>query len=128
MRRFILIFAMSFVLAAQARAEEVLYCTEKDANGFSWKPGQSDRTAFKPERFIVKILTEKTRMVKLPRSASEPYDCYKSVQGHLICSARFFPTEPIMFKGDRFTRASLYSRHLGGDLNLFVAYGTCTKF
>ncbi|HEY5609440.1 MAG TPA: hypothetical protein VIM38_13995 [Alphaproteobacteria bacterium] len=34
---------------------------------------------------------------------------------------------PIIFNGDRFERVANYGAHVGGDPDLYVAYGACTR-
>jgi hypothetical protein len=124
---------MLFFSASQVLAEEMLYCADTAIVGFMWdRKGEAKSTEFNPERHTVKVVSDSerliTRMQGGPTGAKA--DQFKCTQddNQVRCQAvlpivwNFFP--------DGYTRAYLYGGPpaSGRNPNIWVAYGTCTKF
>ena len=119
---------IALCMTAPAAAEEVLYCIDTESTGFKWdKQGNAWRTGFKPGRFTVKVISETKRMISLEENAV-PYNC-RAILGIDFCTrATGVVFDPINFKGNSYTRAHLFGTPIGGDPNITVSYGTCTKY
>lgn len=118
-------------LASPAWAEEILYCSDTDKNGYFWdKDGNAKRTGFNPKRFTVKVISETKRVISEDGYESE-YTCDKKLGAYHCRETNGFNMSPIIFGPKGFTRAYLLGTPLGVgifDPNIYVAYGTCTKF
>lgn len=124
--------ALAIAAAMPAWAQDVLQCEDTDLTGFKWEQGASApprRTEFQPQRFTVQVVSMERRVVKW-QTLDEPWD-YECVRGPgraLVCATTALPgLNPIVFDGDRFERVSNYATHVGGDPDLYVAYGSCTR-
>jgi hypothetical protein len=124
--------------ASSVLAEEVLYCTDTSLTGFVWKNGAISTTNFNPEHFTIKVLSDTKRVVGekvgsylLTCEATDPTTMLTG-EGAIACKD-FLGSQPWMFyrKGasNTYTRAFLNGPPAGGgDPNINVAYGVCTKF
>jgi hypothetical protein len=122
-------------MTAPAAAEEVLYCTDTDANGFYWDEQLNvKRGPFQLERFTVKVISETKRVI---RWQGDNFDSEYSCSTHVIflhcvgiVAGSADVVRPIIFGKSGYTRAFLFGPLLGGpaDSNIWIAYGTCTKF
>jgi hypothetical protein len=130
------VLALCFT-ATPLLADEVLYCTDTDATGFKWdKNGAAAHLMFVEERFTVKIISEDQRLITpsigdtagrgegyqcsrpLPHALSDRIECHDPTGGEVW----------VFFK-NTYTRAFLAGPPAGGsDQNIWMAYGTCTKF
>jgi hypothetical protein len=118
-------------------AEEVLYCVDTQAVGFTWdKRGQASVSKFVPERFTIKIVTETERVItrmtgdtpgwSIVFTCKRPYPTQTPEQ--IACDERRSQM-PWVFHRNTYLRAILMGPPGGGsDPNSQVAYGTCTKF
>jgi hypothetical protein len=124
--------ALIAALALPAQAQDVLQCVDTAVTGFKWEgaAGPPRVTAFQAQRFTVQLASMERRTIQWP-TLSQPwdYECMPSVPGRaLVCASTALPgLNPIIFNGDRFERVGNYSAHVGGDPDLYVAYGTCTR-
>jgi hypothetical protein len=129
--RFISALAFCLFLASPAWAEEILYCSDTVANGFRWDQDEKvKRDGFKPERFTVKVISETKRVIS-ENGHEIGYSCEKKKGGDYCYRINRNSMAPIIFGTKGFTRAYLFGTPLGGedvDPNIYVAYGTCTKF
>jgi len=138
MRTTILAVVVLAVSGAPAQAEEVLYCTETGANGFSWDKKSPDgrRTHFNLDRYTVKIISETRRTITAMTgdtkgqarhySCKRPYTTIKKVR--IVCDDGYGDV-PWIFHDNTFMRALLSGPPTGGgDPNAFISYGTCVKF
>jgi hypothetical protein len=117
-------------LASPAWAEEILYCSDTAKNGFKWdKDGNAKHTLFNEKRFTVKVISETQRVVSQDGFENE-YTCSKLSERYHCRGITGFNMFPIIFGPKGFTSAFLQGPPLGGntDPNIWVAYGTCTKF
>jgi len=129
-RAIAVILVLCFV-ASPVLAEEVLYCTDTAATGFAWQNGQASPSLFNPERFTIKVTSDTerviTRMVGDTAGRSLRYRCRHAFE-QLACD----PGDgalPWLFAGNAYTRAFLAGPPVGGgDQNIWIAYGICTKF
>ena len=128
------VMAMLIVAAAlPAQAQDALQCDDAAVTGFTWEQGAAAPprvTAFQPQRFTVQVASMERRTIKW-QTLSEPwdYECVPSVPGRaLVCASTALPgLNPVIFNGDRFERVGNYGAHVGGDPDLYVAYGTCMR-
>jgi len=121
-----------FLFSTSVMAEEVLYCTDTAANGFRFnKDGNAKATQFKPSRFTVKVLSENKRLIQSDDWPEPiPYTCFKRVDVLSCVHPDGVAFDPINFGINGYTRARLLSRPIF-DLavpDMYVAYGTCSKF
>jgi hypothetical protein len=123
-----LIMALSICMASPVLAEEVLYCVDTDAIGFVWdKRGKASRSGFDPKRYTIKVVSNAERHIVDDTGFSAPYKCER-YKDRLICDDIIGGT-PWVFSGTTYTRAFLLGPPAGGgDQNIAVIYGTCTKF
>ena len=112
---------LSGVAEGQASGQ-VLYCIDEAVAGFVWEGDTTRRVGFVEERRVMKVLSEEERM-----AGDTHLKCKQGLVGVLACEDRF-GDEIWKFKGDQFTRAFLQGGNLGGNPNIAIAYGTCTKF
>jgi hypothetical protein len=125
-----------FFTASPVVAEEVLYCVDTDAVGFAWgKDGDAKSSKFISERHTVKVVSDTgrliTRMQGDTAGTTEEYECkLKFPKDFLVvCQERVLGTDKWNFYHNTYTRAMLYGPPSGGrDPNIWIAYGTCTKF
>lgn len=129
--RIISALAFCFFLASPAWAEEILYCSETGSTGFVWdKDGKAELSLFNERRFTVKVISEKKRVVS-DNGREIEYTCDKSQQQYHCRQTNGAVALPMIFGPKGFTRAFLHGTSLGGgtvDPNIWVSYGTCTKF
>lgn len=132
--RFVIIVAVFLGGVPLALAEEVLYCTDTDANGFRFGENTNVKAQlqhFIPQRFTVKIISETERLVRTP-DWPEPikYKCFKRVDAFSCVESDGVAFAPINFGPNGYTRAKLLSKPIFDDAvpDMYVAYGTCTKF
>ncbi len=135
------IAAVIVMLAAPAWAEEVLYCTETKKTGFLWDKGsiEGKRTNFKPDRYIVKIISETERVIT-PSTGditgdSLKYTCRRPwltlrLRKQIVCDDEDgLGYQPWIFYDNTFMRALLTGLPTGGgDPNATISYGTCVKY
>ena len=57
MTRLILIATVFMLVSGPVGAEDVLFCSDQDANGIKFKNGHGNRTGYKIMRFVVKIIS-----------------------------------------------------------------------
>ncbi len=134
MTRLAVITIVTLCMMSPALAEEVLFCTDTDVNGFAWdEQGKASRSGFNPGNFTVKVISATTRMIRWEKwSRADPYLCRKGRKGRLSCDAAVAERQlvlPIVFGTKGYTRAFLLGTPLGGKTasRIMVAYGTCTK-
>jgi hypothetical protein len=85
---------------------------------------------FNERRFTVKVISETKRVIS-KGGYETAYTCHKDTDRLYNCrETSGFNTSPIIFGPKGFTRATLLGTPLGKntDPNIYVAYGTCTKF
>ena len=102
------------------------------------------------ERFTIKVISETersiTRMVGDTAGKADSYECHRwgyyptppqpwekppPPDNPVTCVDTFLGAEPWLFYKSNYTRAFLGGPRVvpgGGDPNISVAYGTCTKF
>jgi hypothetical protein len=118
--------------ASPVLAEEVLYCVDTQVVGFVWdKSGEASVIKFRPIRYTIKVSeTERviTRMVSVTAGNPTVYKCKRPFTSsqELACDDGS-GMQPWVFHRNTYTRSFLYGPP-GGDPNISVAYGTCTKF
>ncbi len=128
------VILIAMLISVPAWGEEVLYCTETDANGFYWDKGATEgkRTGFKPGRFIVKIISGTKRTIMQTTGGpnlSMSYTCSRPWSDKIIVCAHGFGNQPWIFHNNTFVHAFLPGPPAGGgDPNIYVAYGTCVKY
>jgi hypothetical protein len=124
MWRSILGTALCFVTVSSVLADEVLYCSDTAATGFVWEAGSAKSVIFNPERFTIKVRSDTRRVI-----GDNIYTCrVENELGRTACEAALSGW-PWIFHGNTYTRAFLLGPPAGsGDLNIAIAYGTCTKF
>ena len=118
-------------------ADEVLYCTDTDATGFKWdKNGAVSPRHFVEERFTVKIVSDSLRLItpsagdaagmSLELSCARPLPY--GMPDRTVCNNQLSEEMWVFFR-NTYTRSYLFfAPPAGGDQNILVAYGTCTKF
>jgi hypothetical protein len=113
----------------------VLYCVETDARGFVWKGPNVSPIRFSPSRYTVKIDPDGRNRTITDMTTSGgralQYDCnIDKLTLTTVCDASFGGGSPWMFYSDKsFTHAFLAGPPAGGtDPNIYISYGTCTKF
>jgi hypothetical protein len=122
------------LIATPALAEEVLYCTDTDANGFMWDAeGNGERTGFQPQRFTVKVISETERKFQYQHWPTPgPYRCTKvqGIPGGLLSCVGILGDAlwPINFRGNSYVRAAIIGAPTLPSDATYVAYGTCAKF
>lgn len=124
--------ALFAMLATPSWAEEVLHCTDADAVGFRWDKGMGhpSKAGYALTRFTVKV-TSNTKLTKdwPAEQKSLDYKCNPIAGPALVCSLQNLPALwTIIFKGNQYERVNNFSALVGGDPDLYVAYGTCRKF
>jgi len=130
--------AMVLCTTSLAMAEEVLYCVETDSAGFAWdNQGHAAQRTFTPTRFTIKI-TSPTERIITPMTGdiagiSDRYECKPvfSDKDQITCRDVVGGLAPwVFYRNTTFARAYLAGPPAGGhtDPNLYVSYGTCTKF
>jgi len=128
------VITVAVVLAGSpAMAEEDLYCVDTQAVGFKWDNGrQVWQSAFREDRFTVKVVSDTqriiTKMVGDTAGFSRWYTCSSTWSRGIACNDGAGDM-PWVFYRDTYTRAFLAGPPAGGtDQNIWIAYGTCTKF
>lgn len=123
--------ALLVILATPSWAEEVIHCTDSDAVGFRWHKGEDQprKAGYALARFTVKAVSKTKRIIDWPsEERSLEYKCHPIAGPALVCSLQNLPALwTIIFKGNRYERVNNFSSLVGGDPDLFVAYGTCSK-
>ena len=131
--------AMVLGTASVAMADEVLYCVETDVTGFAWDNQRHvTRRGFNPPaRYTIKI-TSPTERTITPMTGdiagiSDRYECKPvfSDKDQITCRDVVGDLAPwVFYRNTTFARAYLAEPPAGGgtDPNLYVSYGTCTKF
>jgi hypothetical protein len=131
--------AVLFLHPAPASAEQILYCTDTAGTGFTWfgNNQQGRQGKFVEERYTVKVLSESermiTRMVGDTAGVVERTTChqpYPREKPEVVVCANESGTTPWVFHGiTTYTRAFLFGPPAGGgDPNIWISYGVCTKF
>jgi len=136
--RAVLLVAALVSLAGSALAEErVLFCTETASVGFKWVEGQTEGrpTGFNLGHFTMKVLSETKRQIK---DAGEGFfwtlTCRKVSPNNkpelIVCDYEHGNgTNPWAFNGNNFVKAFLEGPPVKGeDPNIFISYGTCSRF
>ncbi len=135
-------------VASPVLAEDVLYCTDTAVVGFKWdKDGQASMTRFVDHRFTIKIIpakpkngqpfedgihfrlfTEKRIVSGGELTSTMEMECQPSLGATVVCEED--GSLPWAFsKKNTYTRAFLGGPPAGGgDPDILIAYGTCTKF
>lgn len=116
------------IMATSVLADEVLYCTDTDATGFGWdKNGNATPPRrFKLERFTISVKSDDQRVL----ATGELLFCKRSLvnEDRIICDIVNGGWVWVFFK-NTYSRAFLAGPPAGGgDPNIWIAYGTCTKF
>jgi hypothetical protein len=122
--------------ASPLLADEVLYCTDTAATGFKWdKSGVASAkpTLFNELRFIIKVVSDRERiiapMIGDTAGISSSYACVTSFETTECEWNGGAGAEPWIFHGNTYTHAFLAGPPAGGgDPNIYLSYGTCTKF
>jgi hypothetical protein len=128
-----------FLMVSPAITDEVLYCTDTDATGFVWRNNTATTTNFNPDRFTVHVLSNEKRIVAEKSGSSYvllcrtiDVDVITTGEGDLGCSDVLGTENWVFYRkysNNTYTRSFLNGPPVGGsDPNIFVAYGTCTKF
>ncbi len=145
--RAVLLVAVLLALTRPAVGEErVLHCSETGSTGFFWPPGQTEgeTTNFKPDRYIVNVLSETVREVTPTTgdTAGErgTFNCREmafvvsedkpGVAIGIVChSHRYGGLLSMFFHKNGFVRTFLAGPPAGGlDRNIIISYGVCTEF
>jgi len=122
--------------ASPVMAEDVLYCTDTEVVGFGWdKAGKVSRGKFDTTRFTIKVVSSTERIIAQMEGdtagSQSKYGCRSATvnkEERLSCSD-MLGQEPWVFYRNTYTCAFLAGPPAGGgDPNILVAYGTCTKF
>jgi hypothetical protein len=120
------------LIATPALAEEVLYCTETAASGFTWDDkGNGIPTSFDEARFTVKVISATERVIKWTGISAFNYTCRASglSDSYLSCIRSNGEADyPIIFRGNSFIRSVIYGPAAPKGDTIHVAYGTCTNF
>jgi hypothetical protein len=127
--------------ASLAMADEVLYCVETNVAGFIWdNQGDATQTAFNPKRYTIKIASETERTIAPTTGGTagkaDQYECKPvfSDKDQITCRDVVGGLEPWTFyHNTTFARAFLAGPPAGPfggrtDKNIYISYGTCTKF
>jgi hypothetical protein len=116
--------------------------TPNEVTGFKWdKNRNAFTTKFSPQRFTVKVVSETERFITQTTGDAvgftDHYECRPSAPSSapdLIACHDAEGFSPWLFRLNTYTRAFLYGSSLyrspgaGGDPNIWIAHGTCTKF
>ena len=136
MRHATIVLLAGLLLAAPAQGQEpvpqVLYCVDEGAAGFKWdeEKGKARYTRFTLGRFTVKIVSGTKRIISWAEFGGRPleHSCLK-IDDLVQCRAKNGALAmPIIFGPKSYTRAYLAGRLLGSGGNIYVVYGTCSKF
>ncbi len=127
--RVIILVAFLVGLSGTANAAVGVYqCTDDEVAGIIWEKKSSRSTSFDIKRHSMKILLSGTRIISSEGGAPFAYTCteaWKGLENSLIrCSSS---VRTWLFRGDRYTFAFLYGQNLGGEPNLYISHGSCTK-
>jgi hypothetical protein len=113
-------------------AEEVMDCVDTQSVGFVWdKAGKVRQRRFTEDRHEVLSDTQRiiTPTVGDTAGYSVWYICHTAYEEGEIACDDASGTVPWLFHRNTYTRAFLFGPPGGGgDPNIGVAYGTCTKF
>jgi len=126
-------FGLALSISSPALAEEVLYCTDTDATGFRFEKNMNAKARplqFIPSRFTVKIISETERIINDGDGPPNRYMCFKRVDILSCVETDGVAFAPFNFGPKGYTRAKLLSKPLNELFtpDMYVAYGTCTKF
>ena len=133
MRNWLLVVAL-VAMPVAALAEEVYYCTDAKAAGIKWDKQNPDGRVgtFEEDRYVMKIVSKTrrrmTRTTGDTKGSTHHLTCHE-VLGQpplLSCTGEILKTWA--FQGNRYTRSYLFGPNLGGDPNIWLAYGTCVKY
>jgi len=123
-------------------ADEILYCTDTAVTGFKWdNAGNADLVKFDAFRFTVKVISDTrraiTRTVGDNAGISRSYTCVRipftrgSQDNQIICN-RVSGQDQWIFYKNNYTHAFLAGPSVGPanlmDQNIWIAYGTCTRY
>jgi hypothetical protein len=123
-----------FLSASQLLAEELLYCADTAIVGFMWdRKGEAKSTEFNRERHSVKVVSDSERLITRIQAGptgknSDQFKCNQD--DNLVTCQGILPINVWQFYSDAYTRAYLYGGPpaSGRNPNIWIAYGTCTKF
>jgi hypothetical protein len=125
-----------YLTASPVLAEEVLYCVDTKSAGLVWNnKGEASVSAFDPDRWTIKVVSETERVItRIGDTAgrSDTYTCKRPylapLKNTIVCDDDYGDT-PWIFHRNTYIRAFLSGPPAGGgDPNSLVAYGTCTKW
>jgi len=136
--RGLLLAGVLVAASSAALAQDVYYyCTDAKAAGIKWDEKNPDGdgrvTDFLENRFTMKVISKMQRDITPTtgdtKGITAHYTCRTLISRPLLaCIEKSIATELWLFKGNQFTRTRLFGLTLGGDPNITVAHGTCTKF
>jgi hypothetical protein len=128
----LLSFTTSTVLA-----DDVLYCTDTAVTGFKWPTNGSPTSgSFREERFTIKVVSDEARviasMVGTTVGRAIGFECKRFLPGVIperVTCWDLTGGEFWVFFRNTYSRTFVSGPPTGGtDPNIFVGYGTCTKF
>jgi hypothetical protein len=130
--------AMVLCTASLAMADEVLYCTDTHATGFRWdQAGNANSARFNEERYTMKVISDTERVISdmsgSTAGRSHSFTCHASAltQDQIICDDEDGGYRWVFYRNN-YTHAFLQGPPVGPpnsmDQNIWVAYGTCTRF
>ena len=133
MRHLLAVICVLILGSAPAAAQEILHCSDKGSIGFQWKDGKITPVQYVPYNFIVKVISPTERIIAGPGQEYIyiRYRCSEmsKPKGVIACARPDAPTTfPVNFKGRNYERVGNMSVHVGGDPDLYVAYGSCIDF
>jgi hypothetical protein len=116
-------------------AEEVLHCVDTDVVGFEWdKRNAASVRKARPDHWTIKVVSETERVITRTTGdtagSSHVYKCKRPFTSsqELACDEES-GMHPWVFHRNTYTHAFLYGPPVGGgDQNISMGYGTCTKF
>jgi hypothetical protein len=104
--------------------------------GFAWENGKAYRSSFSLERYTIKVVSENerlmTRMVGDTAGRTTPYQCEMPIKPEsdpIVCQEQG-RARPWLFYRQTYVRSFMAGPPAGdpADPNIWIAYGTCTKF
>jgi hypothetical protein len=131
MKQIILIAIGLLLVGGEVKAaEKVFFCTDQNAGGLKWaKNGAVKVAKFVKDRFTLKVLSAKKRQVKFATSTRTlEFNCRLTPIHTVSCIDAGVGAKLFYFNGLNYTYASIYGTPVGGDPNIVVSHGTCTKF
>lgn len=130
-----IIIGLCFLNMRPVLADEVLYCVDTDVIGFKWDKKGEPSVKFDRGRYTIKVVSDTERLITEMEGDKvgdpDEYECsrpFPDVKKDLIVCKERTGTFPWHFYREKYTRAFLYGLPVGGDSNISIAYGTCTKF